>query len=239
MEQHEVKLKPGREIIHKGPLTYQLDQKGRPIRFQPWLGDAFAFLYDFFMTRSVFPRKLRADITLHEQILREQLADCHQIDVLELGTGSGSAAGFLPNDNRYVGTDISTGLLRKAAKRFHQAGFQDAAFYVASGDDLPFATQSFELCLCILSLNFIGNTEKLFTGVHATLRPNGRFLCCVPIPERNQGESLIRGTLLTEVRLQKLCRETGFDYQRIDRKNGALLYFDAIRSENEVDEQVV
>ena len=222
-------LKPGINIIQKGALHFQLDQGNRPKRFQPWLGDAFAFLYDFFMARSVFPKKFRADIERHKMILQALLETHHNQDVLELGTGSGSAADFLPSDNHYVGTDISTGLLRIAVKRFDQAGFVSPSFYVASGEDLPFNPETFDTCLCVLSLNFIGHADRVFEGVYEVLRPGGIFTCCVPIPERKPQDSTIRGTLLTEVRLQKICQEAGFSYQRVDRENGTLLYFQAFK----------
>lgn len=222
-----IRLKPGIKTIQRDPLIFQLDEHNRPVRYQPWLGDAFALLYDFFMTRSVFPRKLNADISRHYSILSAVLADVQNQVVLELGTGSGCTVDFLPPDNTYIGSDISTGLLKMAAQRFKQAGFQNTAFYVASGDDLPFAGESFDLCLCILSLNFIGHHRRVFEGVHGFLRPGGRFICCTPVPERNKVKSTIRGELLSEVRLQKLCRETGFAYERIDQENGVLLYFQA------------
>jgi SAM-dependent methyltransferase len=219
------RLKPCVRTTKIGPLFYQLDAEGRPIRFQPWLADAFAFLYDTFMARSVFPKQFNADPERHPTILSEQLQDIHGQNVLELGTGSGAASEYLPPDNTYTGSDINTGLLKKAVKRFRVAGFQEPEFYIASGDDLPFAAQSFDLCLCILGLNFIGNAEMVFQGVNEILRPGGRWLCVVPIPERNQRKNLIHGTLLTEVRLQKLCHKTGIGYQHIQAQNGALLYF--------------
>ena len=225
-----VPLKPDVRIVKKGPLFFQLDKNGRPIRYQPWLGDALSFLYDFFIARSVFPKKFNASLEHHKAILTEACQAFHGKQILELGTGTGSAAGFLPRDNAYIGSDISTGLLKKAAKRFHQAGFQNPEFYVASGDDLPFADESFDLCLCILSLNFIGKHHQVFTGVQAILRCGGTFLCCIPVPERNLQGSTISGRLLSEVRLQKLCQETGFTFEPMEAKNGSLLYFKAIKS---------
>ena len=47
------RLKHQDRIVKKGPLFYQLDEDGLPIRYQPWLGGAFAFLYDFFMARDL------------------------------------------------------------------------------------------------------------------------------------------------------------------------------------------
>ena len=62
------------------------------------------------------------------------------------------------------------------------------------------------------------------------LADRGEFINCVPVPERNKQKSTIRGRLLSEVRLQKLCQETGFTYEPIEADNGALLYFWAIKS---------
>jgi ubiquinone/menaquinone biosynthesis C-methylase UbiE len=223
-------LKPGIRVIQKGSLYFQVYDQGRLIRFQPWLGDAFAFLYDFSMTHSIFPKKFRADIDRHTAILSQALGDVHGQQVFEIGTGSGAAADVLPPDNDYTGSDISTGLLKRAAKRFDQAGFQNPEFYVASGENLPFAKGSFDLGLCILSLNFIGKHQQVFEGVQAILRRGGSLLCCVPVPERNHQESTIRGRLLSEVQLQKLCQKTGFIFESFNAENGALLYFRAGKS---------
>jgi SAM-dependent methyltransferase len=227
-----IPLKPGIQVMQKGPLHYQLDDEGRPNRYQPWLGDAFAFLYDYFMTRSVFPKKFNASLEHHTAILADACQAFHGKRILELGTGAGSAAGFLPPDNTYVGSDVSTGLLKQAVKRFNQAGFQNPEFYIASGDDLPFAGETFDLCLCILSLNFIGNHRQVFKEAHRLLTDQGEFLCCVPVPERNHQESTIRGRLLSEVRLQKICQETAFSLEPLKRENGALTYFRAVKSFN-------
>lgn len=119
--------------------------------------DSLSFLYDLIMEKSVFPRKLGGDMKKHHDILRRELKDVHGKRVLELATGIGSAVNFLENDNRYVGTDITPGLLKKAVKRFRSVGFEEAEFYVVSAEDLPFDDDTFNLCLCILSLNFFNN----------------------------------------------------------------------------------
>jgi len=106
------------------------------------------------MKNSIFPKKFGGDINLHFEILSEELKDVHKKRVLELATGSGSAVIFLPNDNLYTGSDISPGLLRKAAKNFRSAGFTNAEFYVTSASDLPFDDNLFDIVLCILSQNF-------------------------------------------------------------------------------------
>lgn len=223
------KLKPGIRIIRKGELRYLAESGGRPMQFKPWLGDCFSFLYDFLMSKSVFPGKIGGDLQKHYSVLARELAGVHGRRILELGTGSGSAVNFLHSDNEYVGTDISRGLLKQAAKRFLRAGFPAPEFYVASGDDLPFETGGFNLCLCILSLNFIGKVEKVFQEVHRLLISGGMFVCSVPVPERNRLRSTIRGVLHSEKELGGMCRESGFTFEPLPCDNGALLYFRATK----------
>jgi protein-L-isoaspartate O-methyltransferase len=113
-------------------LRYVADKTGTPVRFKPWLSDAISFLYDPIMEKSVIPRKLGADIQLHYRTLSEQLAGVHNKPVLELGTGSGSTARFLPGDNSYTGTDISVGLLKRASKKLARTGFAELELYECS-----------------------------------------------------------------------------------------------------------
>ena len=86
-------------------LNYILGEDDKPVRFKPWLGDSFSFLYDFFMRKSVFPKKFGADMERHFEIIGNMLKDVHGQRVLELATGSGSAIEFLSHDNIYTGTE--------------------------------------------------------------------------------------------------------------------------------------
>jgi SAM-dependent methyltransferase len=222
-------LKPDIQITRKKDLYYIQDNNNRLIRFKPWLGDSFSFLYDFFMNKSIFPKKFGGDIDKHYHILALELADTHGKNVLELATGSGSAVHFLNNDNKYIGTDISAGLLRQAVKRFRQSGFQDPEFYLVSSDNLPFADGIFDLCLCILSLNFFSNVKNALKEAQRVLIPEGILICSVPVPEKNIIQSTIRGTLHSESELKKICKNCGFFYEPIAVENGVLLYFKAIK----------
>ncbi|MBN1922129.1 MAG: class I SAM-dependent methyltransferase [Anaerolineae bacterium] len=181
------------------------------------------------MSDSVFPRKFGGEIRKHYDALSLELAGFHGKRILELGTGSGSAVHFLSSDNHYTGIDVSPGLLKQAAKRFINAGFENPEFYVVSADDLPFDDGVFDVCLCILSLNFIGNVAKVFQEVARVLLPHGLFVCSVPVPERNQLQSIIRGVLYSETDLAAMCRAYGFEFERIPCENGALLYFRATK----------
>lgn len=220
-------FKNGIRITRKKNLCYVAENENGVKRFKPWLGDTFSFLYDFIMENSIFPRKFGGDMRMHYEILSHELKDIHGKRILELATGSGSAVNFLPDDNQYTGTDISPGLLRRAVKRFRSAGFKEAEFYVTGADDLPFADNIFSVALCILSLNFFDNIEKVLQEIKRVLVPGAVFICSVPVPERNRLRSTIRGTLYSEEELGRLCQAQGFGFESFPDENGALLYFKA------------
>lgn len=222
-------LRNGTKVTERKGLNYVIGADGKPLRFRPWLGDSFSFLYDYIMRKWIFPGKFAADMGEHHDILRQALQTVRGKQVLELAAGSGSAVNFLAQDNRYIGTDISPGLLRRAVDRFRSAGFEDAGFYIASADDLPFADGSFEACICILSLNFFADFEAVLKEVGRVLTPGSIFVCAVPVPERNTRGSKIRGNLLPEDDLAKVFGRNGFRFESIPRENGALLYFRASR----------
>jgi SAM-dependent methyltransferase len=227
MQEYEM-LKNGINVTDKKGLHYIVEDEGRLLKFKPWLGDAFSFLYDFIMKSSIFPKKFGGDINQHYEILSKELKGVHEKRVLELATGSGNAVNFLPNDNQYTGTDISPGLLRKAVRSFGNAGFKNAEFYVTSADDLPFDDNLFNIVLCILSLNFFNDINKVFQEIKRVTAPASIFICSVPVPERKRVQSTIRGTLYSEEELERTCKEHGLSYEAIPSENGALLYFRAI-----------
>ncbi|MBN2316769.1 MAG: class I SAM-dependent methyltransferase [Sedimentisphaerales bacterium] len=220
-------LKSGVRIIRKKDLNYRIDGQGRIVRFRPWLGDSFSFLYDTIMKNSIFPRKFGGQMSIHYDILTQELKGVHDKRVLELAAGSGSAVNFLAKDNHYTGTDISPGLLKRAARNFKTAGFEDAKFYVVNADELPFDNNVFDLCLCILSLNFFSDARKVFQEIKRVLVPGAVFICSVPVPERNKRQNTIRGTLYSEEELKTICREYSLKFESIPAENGALLYFRA------------
>lgn len=180
------------------------------------------------MKNAIFPKKFGGDINKHYEILSQELVSTHGKRVLELATGSGSAVNFLPNDNEYTGTDISPGLLKKAVKNFGIAVFKEAEFYITSAEDLPFENNTFSICLCILSLNFFNDVEKVFQEINRVMLPSGVLICCVPVPERNKLQSTIRGILKSEDDLTEICKDHDFGFESLPSQNGALLYFRAI-----------
>ena len=91
--------------------------------------------------------------------------------------------------------DISEGLLRIAYKRYIKAGFKNPELFVCSAEELPFQNKLYDICICNLSLNFFSDLNSVIKEVKRVLKNRGIFICSVPVPERNQKQSVIRGEL--------------------------------------------
>ncbi len=170
------KLKPGIRIIRKGELRYL--GKRRPMQFKPWLELLFLPVR-FLMSKSVFPGKIGGD-SKHYSVSPGNWQG--SAGILELGTEA-EARSTSSIATTILGTDISPGLLKRAAKRFLPSRLPGPGILRGSGTTAE--TSGFNLCLCILSLNFIGKVEKVFK-VHRLLISGGMFVCSVPVPERNR-----------------------------------------------------
>ena len=65
----KIKIKDSVNITRKNGLNRLLDDKNKLIKYKPWIGDLFSFLYDRIMEKSVFPKKFNASIEKHYKIL--------------------------------------------------------------------------------------------------------------------------------------------------------------------------
>ena len=157
-------IKDGIDVVKNNGINY-VSKNGKKIKYKPWLGDIFSFLYDYFMKKSIFPKKLEASIEKHTDFLKKELSTVHNSNVLELATGSGNLAEILNNDNAYVGIDISEGLLRIALNQFKNAGFINPELYISSADKLPFTSDIFDICICNLSFNFFDDLESVIKEI--------------------------------------------------------------------------
>jgi hypothetical protein len=62
-------LKQHIEHVERNGVRFLLYAKGKCVRGKPWIGDFFSPLYGRIMAKSVFPRKLGADIEKHGEIM--------------------------------------------------------------------------------------------------------------------------------------------------------------------------
>jgi SAM-dependent methyltransferase len=221
------KIKESVKIIRKDDISYILDDKGKIKRFKPWLGDMFSFLYDRIMEKSVFPNKFKGSIAKHLDILKEEYQDIHCRNLLEIATGSGFSAFLLNNDNSYTGIDISSGLLFRAVEKFKENDFHDAEFFVADACEMPFNNEFFDVAICDLSLNFLGNIETFINELNRVMKKGSIFYCSVPVPERIHPKVTIHGNLYSEDQLKTWFEKFDFSFVPKPFENGALLYFEA------------
>jgi ubiquinone/menaquinone biosynthesis C-methylase UbiE len=221
-------LKKEINTIHKGDINYIL-KEGKLVKYQPWLGDLFSFLYDRIMEKSIFPKKFNASYKNHLAFLQSEFIAFPKKAALELATGSGNAAEFLPKDVLYTGTDISPGLLKIANKKFLKAKFCCTDLYVCSAEELPFADDSFDLSICNLSFNFFPDLRKVISELSRVLKVKGYLFCSVPVPERNKNNKIIRGKLFSENDLREMFQDSGFEFIPYDFVNGAIFYFKAYK----------
>jgi len=227
MEKKIRKLKEQVNTKMKKKIYYLLDDNLKIRTFKPWLSDMFSFLYDSIMSKSIFPKKFNGSIQKHFEILKNEFQNTHNKKIVEIATGSGNAVKFLNNDNLYAGTDISSGLLRIAVKKFNQNRFQNVEFYVADANDLPFNDNFFDVGLCNLSINFFNDINKFIMELGRVLKPLGMFFCSIPVPEMKKSNVKIRGTLYSEEELKHLFGKHNFIFEKMPYENGALLYFKA------------
>ncbi|MFW6134674.1 MAG: class I SAM-dependent methyltransferase [Elusimicrobiota bacterium] len=223
----KIKIKDAVKITKRNGINYFLDDNNKLIKYKPWLGDLFSFLYDRIMEKSVFPKKFNASIKEHYKILREIFEDVSDKAIVEFATGSGDATRFLNNNNIYAGVDISSGLLRLAKKKFDKNGFTRIELYSADACETPFQSNTFDIAICNLSLNFFQSIDKFLSELQRILKTNGIFYCSVPIPERKKSKAIIHGTLYKLDDLKKMLENKNFNFEPLPHENGALLYFRA------------
>jgi len=222
-----MKVQESIKIIRKKKICYILNDKGKIKKFKPWLGDMFSFLYDRIMEKSIFPKKFKGSLAKHFDILREEYKNIHGKNLLEIATGSGFSAHLLNNDNSYSGIDISSGLLLQAVKKFKDKNFHDAEFYIADAKDLPFSNEFFDVTVCDLSLNFLGDIESFIKELKRVMKKGSIFYCSVPVRERKDPKVKIHGALYSENELKTWFEKSGFSFIPKPFENGALLYFEA------------
>jgi SAM-dependent methyltransferase len=224
-----MKLKEGIKVVRRNNINYVLDKNGAIKKFRPWLGDIFSFLYDRIMEKSIFPKKFRGDISKHFEILKSEYQNFTGRNLLEIAAGSGFSASLLNKNNSYSGIDISSGLLKLAEKRFIENGFEDFEFFVADASDLPFSDEYFDIVICDLSLNFLGDIETFIKELKRVMKKDSRFYCSVPLPERKDPKVVIHGNLYSENELKTWFEKNNFHFSIKPVENGALAYFEATK----------
>jgi SAM-dependent methyltransferase len=133
------------------------------------------------MDRAAEERRLAVQVEAAAALERPHLSRLRlsPIDrVLDLGCGPG----FLSVDlgrrcGRLIGVDIDPEMVRLANDRFRKAGL-DATVIHASGDDLPFQDQSFDVVVLRFVLQHVPDPAAVLAEAFRVLGPGGRLLVC-------------------------------------------------------------
>jgi ubiquinone/menaquinone biosynthesis C-methylase UbiE len=104
--------------------------------------------------------------------------------IVDVGCGNGYFARLLSRHGaRVVGVDISPRMIEHAKER-ESADSLAIEYHVLDAAALPaeFAPQSFDMATSCMALQDMPNVGKVFQGVHALLRPEGRFVASITHP---------------------------------------------------------
>jgi malonyl-CoA O-methyltransferase len=116
-------------------------------------------------------------------VLREELPDLRDREILEIGCGTGLNTRYLVERSRSVlGVDFSAGMLEQARANVTIASVRFAQWDIRSAWDLVDA--SVDLVVCMLVLEHIEDLKPLFGEASRVLRPGGEFFICELHPFR-------------------------------------------------------
>lgn len=121
--------------------------------------------------------------------------------VLDVAAGAGDQtldlAARVGSSGAVVATDLSPAIVARACKRAQAAGFNQVECRVADGEDLPFASASFDAVVCRLGLMLFPDPLQGLREMYRTLRPGGGVSTVVfSGPARNPCLTILMATAL-------------------------------------------
>lgn len=95
--------------------------------------------------------------------------------VLEVSVGTGANLRLLPADARYVGLDISLGMLKKCRSNL-QRWKQQADLFQGAAETLPFSDNSFDVVYHIGGINSFNDKAKAIREMIRVAKPGSKIL---------------------------------------------------------------
>jgi arsenite methyltransferase len=100
--------------------------------------------------------------------------------VLDVGCGGGVdtmiAAMIIGPKGKATGIDLIPEMLERARENLRKAGLENVSFRQASGEEIPFADNSFDVVISNGVFNLIPDKRKAAHEVFRVLRPGGRLM---------------------------------------------------------------
>jgi predicted TPR repeat methyltransferase len=156
-----------------------------PAAYVEKMFDEFSSIYD---RRQVMDLKYRGPALLREAVGQALGDDAKDLDVLDLGCGTGLAgAEFRPLARRQTGVDLSPAMLALARGR----GVYDELQQAEIVRFLQETAERFDLIVAADVLNYFGDLSPVFTGIACVLRPGGH--CAVTLEVGEGADYRLRG----------------------------------------------
>lgn len=194
-----------------------------PAAYVEKLFDEFSRTYD---RRLLMDLKYRGPALLHEAVSLALGDDAKDLDILDLGCGTGLVgAEFRPLARRQTGIDLSSAMLALARGR----GVYDALQQAEIVRFLLDTTERFDLIVAADVLNYVGELSPVFTGIARVLRPGGH--CAITLELGDDADYRLRE--------MRRYQHAGEYVQRTATDAGlALRLFDEVELRHQHDEPV-
>lgn len=156
--------------LHPGPVSDAT--AGGDVKWDTGSHEGF---FRYYEQQSLSPQTMARFRVTTETLLRLFASVGRQgpFDVLDIGCGAGAQGRFwLERGHRYWGLDINEPLLHLAQQRALQQGLA-AEFKVGSATELPFATESVDVCLLPFILEHVVDWPLCIDEALRVLRPGG------------------------------------------------------------------
>ncbi len=116
--------------------------------------------------------------------------------VLDVACGPGIVAeAIAPHVREVVGIDVTPKMVRLAHARFSKARSNNGQFQVASAENLPFPSASFDQIVTRLSFHHFADLSKVLAEVRRVLRPDGRFIIADVVSSAEPEEAALHNAL--------------------------------------------
>ena len=128
--------------------------------------------------RHVVPRLIRCACSTGQVLKRRAaIVPLANGDVFELGCGGGINQQFYSHDliNTYAGIDPNVPLLDSARAEAEAKGWP-ADLREGIGEDIPFASRSFDTVVCTFTLCSVQEPDRVLSEMMRILRPGGKVL---------------------------------------------------------------
>ena len=116
--------------------------------------------------------------SVQKSAVLELMGNCNDKHILEIGSGTGRFTRELTKRGAHV---VCVDLSRKMHEQSRLAlRYDGAEYFVMSGSDMGFATESFDVCLTVNVMSHIRNTSEVFAEVRRVLKKGGFFVANFP-----------------------------------------------------------